>query len=148
MFQAETGFHVVEAAWAHDEAAIAQVRRQVFIEEQAVPEAMEWEPWDAQCDWFLARTRSGETVGIVRLTPDRHIGRMAVLPAWRRRGVGSALLQAALLRARQKGLRQVGLHAQVQAIPFYARFGFQAHGPEFDEAGIPHRGMNLDLTEN
>ncbi|MBI5937223.1 MAG: GNAT family N-acetyltransferase [Betaproteobacteria bacterium] len=140
-------FTVSEADWRRDEAGIAHVRRRVFIEEQAVPEAMEWEARDAQCDWFIAQDATGAIVGIARLTPDEHIGRMAVLPAWRRRGVGAALLRAALAQARQRGLRRVGLHAQVQAMPFYARFGFQARGPVFDEAGIPHREMILDLTE-
>jgi len=140
-------FSVSAADWQEDQAGIAQVRRRVFIEEQAVPEAMEWETQDADCDWFAAKDSGGAIVGIARLTPDARIGRMAVLPAWRRRGVGSGLLRAALARARQKGLRQVGLHAQVHALPFYARFGFQARGPEFDEAGIAHREMFLDLTE-
>ena len=138
---------VRSADWHRDEADIAQVRRRVFIEEQAVPEAMEWEARDAECDWFIARNGSGDIIGIARLTPDARIGRMAVLPAWRRRGVGSALLQAALARARQKGLARVELHAQTHALGFYARQGFVAHGPEFDEAGIPHRAMFLDLTE-
>ena len=140
-------FTVSEADWPRDEAGIARVRRRVFIEEQAVPEAMEWEARDAQCDWFIAQDAAGAIVGIARLTPDERIGRMAALPAWRRRGVGAALLRAALAKARQRGLRRVGLHAQVQAMPFYARFGFQARGPVFDEAGIPHREMILDLTE-
>lgn len=140
-------FSVSVADWHRDETDIAQVRRRVFIEEQAVPEAMEWEARDAECDWFTARDAGGAIVGIARLTPDAHIGRMAVLPAWRRRGVGSALLQAALARARQKGLARIGLHAQVHALGFYARLGFAAQGPEFDEAGIPHREMFLDLTE-
>ena len=140
-------FSVRVADWRRDEAAIARIRRRVFIEEQAVPEVMEWETQDAQCDWFVAQRKTGEVIGICRLTPDAHIGRMAVLSAWRRQGVGSALLQAALAAARQKGLRHVVLHAQVHALPFYGRFGFQASGPEFDEAGIPHRVMSLDLTE-
>ena len=140
-------FSVRAAEWPRDEPGIAQVRRRVFIEEQAVPEAMEWEARDGECDWFVAGDKSGAIVGIARLTPDARIGRMAVLPAWRRRGVGSALLRAALARARQKGLRQLSLHAQVHAVPFYVRFGFQARGPVFDEAGIPHREMFLEWME-
>ena len=139
---------IIQTDWANDAQRLAAIRRTVFIDEQGVPEELEWDEFDEASVHFLAITDDGAAIGCARLLPDGHLGRMAVLPAWRRRGVGSALLQAALARARQKGLRQVGLHAQVQAIPFYARFGFQAHGPEFDEAGIPHRGMNLDLTEN
>ena len=48
--------------------------------------------------------------------------------------------------SRRRGVRQVTLAAQLHARPFYARFGFEAHGPEFLDAGIPHQRMNLDLT--
>ena len=133
---------VARADWPRDEAGIARVRRQVFIEEQAVPESLEWEALDPDCDWFVAR-RDEEIVGVARLTPEGRIGRMAVLPAWRGRGVGSALLRAALDRARERGFRAVVLSAQVHAMPFYARFGFTPVGPEYLDAGIPHRKMQL-----
>lgn len=131
---------VGHADWQSDAAAIARVRETVFIREQGVPEALEWEPIDAQCEWFAAWLDGG-IVGIARLAPDQRIGRMAVLPQWRRRGIGSALLQAVLVRARKKGLRQVTLHAQSHAVPFYGRFGFRPVGEEFLDAGIPHRLM-------
>lgn len=136
---------VIEADWTRHGPLINAIRRRVFIEEQRVPEALEWEARDAQCDWFLAWV-DGHAVGIARLTPDAHIGRMAVLPEWRRRGVGRALLQAALRRARERGLPSVSLHAQTHALGFYAREGFQAEGEVFLEAGIPHRRMTLTLV--
>ncbi|MFN3593390.1 MAG: GNAT family N-acetyltransferase [Thiobacillaceae bacterium] len=136
---------VIEADWARHGPRINAIRRRVFIEEQGVPEALEWEARDAECDWFLAW--AGDTpVGIARLTADAHIGRMAVLPEWRGRGVGRALLKAALERARARGLPAVHLHAQTHALGFYAREGFQAEGEVFLEAGIPHRRMTLHLT--
>jgi predicted GNAT family N-acyltransferase len=134
---------VTPADWARDETAIAQVRRAVFIEEQGVSEALEWEAIDAACDWFVAR--GGEAlVGIARLTPDGRIGRMAVLPGWRGRGVGRQLLAAALAKARARGFKRLTLSAQVQAMPFYARAGFRADGPEYMDAGMAHRKMILD----
>lgn len=135
------------AAWRLDEGAIARVRRAVFIEEQAVPEALEWEDVDPECDWVVAR-HGREVVGVARLTPDGRVGRMAVLPAWRARGVGSRLLQAVLERARARGIERVTLNAQVQAVPFYARAGFRAEGPVFPDAGIPHRMMLFDLQDD
>lgn len=137
-------FEVIPAPWPRLAQAIAEIRRLVFIREQGVPEALEWEARDGDCDWFLARA-GDELVGIARLTPDAHVGRMAVLPAWRGRGIGSALLRAVLRRARDKGLARVSLHAQTHALSFYARFGFQAEGEVFVEAGIPHRRMTLVL---
>ena len=140
-------FSVRTAVWRDDEAAIARVRRAVFIDEQGVPEALEWEAVDAACAWFVAQAGNGEIVAIVRLRDDGRLGRMAVLPAWRRRGVGSALLMAALDAARARGLATVHLSAQSHAVPFYARRGFRAEGDEYPDAGIPHRSMRLNLGE-
>ena len=68
-----------------------------------------------------------------------------MLPAWRGRGVGSALLQRLSDLARSLGHTQVILNAQTQAMPFYARHGFAAVGEEFIEAGIPHQAMARNL---
>jgi predicted GNAT family N-acyltransferase len=139
-------FIVRAADWKLDETAIAQVHRTVFIDEQGVPEALEWEAEDAQHRWFVAQA-STQLIGIVRMTDAGRIGRMAVLPDWRRQGVGRALLAAALLTATASGLKQVHLSAQTHAVAFYARYGFIAEGPEYLDAGIPHRSMNLNLKE-
>jgi predicted GNAT family N-acyltransferase len=139
-------FIVRAADWKLDESAIGQVRRAVFIDEQGVPEALEWEDKDAQYRWFVAQA-STQMIGIVRMTDVGRIGRMAVLPEWRRQGVGGALLAAALRAAAASGLKQVHLSAQTHAVAFYARYGFIAEGPEYLDAGIPHRSMNLNLKE-
>lgn len=141
-------FSVSAAVWPNDEAAIAQVRRAVFIEEQAVPEDLEWEDLDPDCAWFVARLASGEVIGTARLTPDGRIGRMAVLPSWRRGGVGKALLGAALSEARRQGTSEVRLSAQTHAVPFYARQGFIARGEVYQDAGIPHVAMTLTIQES
>jgi predicted GNAT family N-acyltransferase len=138
-------FIVRPARWQEEQAAIARVRRTVFIDEQGVPEAMEWEAGDPDCLWFVAVGPGDAVVGIGRLTPDGRIGRMAVLPGWRGRGVGSALLAAAVEAARAKGQSRVELSAQTRATSFYARQGFVAHGQEYLDAGIPHRAMTMTL---
>lgn len=140
-------FSVSRAVWSLDEAAIAKVRRAVFIEEQAVPASLEWEMRDPACAWFVARAPSGEGVGIVRLTPDGRVGRMAVLAAWRRRGVGAALLDMVMAEARRQGCSTVRLSAQTHAAPFYARFGFLAEGAVYQDAGIPHVAMTFTFKE-
>jgi len=144
---ASPGYRVEAALWARDAPAIAQVRRQVFIAEQGVPEDLEWEARDPDCEWFVARDPAGQVMGIVRLVPEQGLGRMAVVPAWRRRGVASALLRVALDRARALGWRQVRLHAQTHAADFYLRFGFTPVGQVFEEAGIPHLEMVLSLEK-
>jgi predicted GNAT family N-acyltransferase len=65
---------------------------------------------------------------------------------WRRRGVGTAILNALLALAQKQGCRVVRLHAQTHAIPFYDRQGFVPVGGEFDEAGIPHLAMEIRLS--
>lgn len=145
---AGAGVTIERAPWATHEASLAAIRRAVFIVEQAVPEDEEWDSADASCEHFLARAADGEPIGCARLTPAGQIGRMAVLASARGQRVGWQLLHAAIERARALGLRSVFLHAQTQALPFYAKAGFVAHGELFLDAGIEHRAMTLELTTN
>ncbi len=142
---ASAGFRVEPADWATDRAALRAIRETVFIVEQQVPIEEEWDDLDPQCRHVLARADDGTPIGTGRLTPQRTIGRMAVLDAWRGHGVGAALLQALIDRARALGWTEVSLNAQVQAIGFYQRHGFQAVGETFMEAGIEHRAMSRSL---
>jgi predicted GNAT family N-acyltransferase len=136
---------VCEVEWHAHCAALHAIRRTVFVEEQCVPEALEWDDFDARCQHVLAYSPQRTAIGTGRLLPDGHIGRMAVLKAWRGRGVGRAMLVFLLGLARQKGFDAVRLHAQTHALGFYARHGFTVVGDEFMEAGIPHRAMVLQL---
>ena len=142
---AAAGFVVRDAEWARDESALRAVRQAVFVVEQHVPIELEWDGIDAHCRHLLALDDHEQPVGCARLLPDGRIGRMAVLVAWRGRGVGRALLRGMIARARAAGLAEATLHAQVHALGFYAREGFRACGPVFDDAGIPHRPMVLPL---
>ena len=141
-----TAFTLLQTDWSHDATRLAAVRRAVFIEEQGVPETMEWDEHDAVSDHWLALAEDGTPIGCARLLPDGHIGRMAVLPAWRGRGIGQALLEAVISAARAHGFSTLRLSAQTHAAAFYARAGFVAEGDEYAEAGIPHVAMRLDLT--
>ncbi len=143
--QASSKFTVRAASWRDDLAALQSLRRQVFIVEQQVPEELEWDADDAVSIHALALDAAGLPIGTGRLLPDGHIGRMAVSAAWRRRGVGLAILHWLIDCARRRGDAAVHLHAQMHALGFYASAGFIAHGAEFMEAGIPHRAMTLRL---
>lgn len=134
------------ARYPEDLPDLRAVREPVFIIEQAVPPELEWDELDARSLHVIARDPEGTPVGTARLTPEHAIGRMAVLADWRGRGVGTALLTSLIAKARELGHPFLELHAQTHAIGFYERFGFSAHGPEYDEAGIPHRSMRLSLT--
>jgi predicted GNAT family N-acyltransferase len=140
-----TAFTVAETDWARDAARLGMVRRAVFIDEQGVPEALEWDAHDAAALHLLATSADGSPVGCARLLPDGHIGRMAVLPAWRGHGIGRSLLAATLDAARARGHAGVALSAQTHAAAFYARAGFITVGAEYEEAGIPHVAMRKRL---
>ncbi len=132
-----------EADWndPQDRARLSDIRRRVFIEEQGVPEALEWDDEDTAARHFLARA-DGQPAGCARLLPDGRIGRMAVLPPWRGHGIGSALLAHCEQAARAQGLTEVRLSAQLQALDFYLRGGYEpvmAH--VYLDAGIPHRDL-------
>ncbi|PJK01218.1 GNAT family N-acetyltransferase [Lysobacteraceae bacterium NML91-0213] len=139
-------FQVTRADWARDHPELLQVRAVVFIEEQGVPEALERDDEDAGSTHVIARDAGGRAIGTARLTPQRRIGRMAVLRDCRGRGVGHSLLEALLREARAQGLAEVALHAQVDAIGFYTRHGFVPEGARFDEAGIEHQTMRRALA--
>ena len=124
---------------------IKTVRKQVFIREQHVPEELEWDEHDANAIHVVAFDADDQAIGTARLLADGHIGRMAVLEAWRKNGVGSAMLEKLLLLAQQRSLSKVFLHAQTSAIGFYEYHGFRVLGEEFMDAGIPHRYMEKDL---
>lgn len=140
-------YFIEPAVWSVDADDLKAVRTEVFIEEQSIPENEEWDADDALADHALARTPDGQAIGTGRLTLSGYIGRMAVIKAWRGEGVGEALLRHLIERAAARGLRHLKMHAQTYAIPFYARSGFRAEGPEFIECGIPHQTMVLDLPE-
>ncbi|MGN7917143.1 MULTISPECIES: GNAT family N-acetyltransferase [Lysobacter] len=141
-----TGFRVVAVAdYAAALAALRSVREAVFVQEQQVPAEIELDPHDPLCQHVLALDAEERPIGTGRLTPDGRIGRMAVLAGWRGRGVGEALLDALIERARQLGWRELSLHAQASAIGFYARRGFLPFGERFVEAGIDHQSMRLLL---
>lgn len=141
-----TDFRVEPADYATDLADLRAVRETVFILEQKVPEDEEWDELDPRCDHVIARDAAGRPIGTGRLTPERKIGRMAVLPEWRGKGVGDALLVALMDQARARGWTEVSLNAQVQAMAFYARHGFEPYGERFMEAGIEHQAMRRAIT--
>lgn len=142
-----TSLEIREGSWDELGTESTEIRRIVFIEEQRVPQEEEWDGRDPECRHFLA-LHDGRPVGTARLLPDGHIGRVAVLGEGRGLGIGAALMRAAIAAARREGHAAVELAAQTHALPFYARLGFEAFGPEFLDAGIPHRNMRLLLADS
>ena len=143
---------VISEARSDDERAQAfAIRREVFVAEQGISEALEFDGLDAEARHLLAQ-RHGEPVGSLRLRFVEEgrvakIERVAVRAAARRDKIGHALLQAAIALARTAGAREARLHAQCTVQGFYARLGFAACGPSFIEDGILHVAMRRALPE-
>ena len=126
------------------------IRKEVFIQEQGVPEEMELDEFDPASKHALAYM-GALCVGTGRLVYlDNHhaqIGRMSVLSAFRNRGIGKAILTRLIALAKAEGVLTLILHSQVSVIPFYEKFGFLAKGAVYDEAEISHRNMMLLLPK-
>jgi predicted GNAT family N-acyltransferase len=135
------------------DAAIA-VRRDVFVEGQGVPEDRELDGRDDEATHFLARDGDA-VVGTARLREyddgegdeprTAKVERVAVRDARRGEGWGARIMAAVEDHAREQGYERVYLHAQVPVVAFYERLGYEAHGEEFEDAGIPHREMTKGL---
>ncbi len=143
---AEYSVRIVD--WHDGEPLLRAVREAVFMREQGVSAEMEWDGLDEDCRHALALSAQGEAIGCGRIiSPENesgaHVGRMAVLPEWRGKKVGTALLEALLNEARSRSYAEVELSAQVQALPFYRRFGFVEEGEVFMDADMRHCMMRL-----
>ncbi|MCC5957069.1 MAG: GNAT family N-acetyltransferase [Natronohydrobacter sp.] len=138
----------LEVGLTEDLATCHALRRRVFIEEQQVPEAEEVDGRDTAALHILAK-KGGKPIGCARilLIGDMgKIGRVCVLADYRGQGIGVALIEAALQVLRdQPGITKAKLGSQTHAIGFYEKLGFRAVGPEYLDAGIPHRDMLRDL---
>ena len=148
----EAGESMVEmrvGPWAELGAHARDVRTAVFIDEQKIPAEMEWDDADAQAVHAVAYNHFGLALATGRLLRDApavaRIGRMASIAAVRGSGVGRALLEALLRAAKARGDTEVLLNAHTSAQAFYARAGFAAAGPVFDEVGIAHVAMSRSL---
>lgn len=131
--------------WCEARRWVMPLRQQVFVVEQGVPPELELDAFDPVSRHAIGRLSDGEVVGTGRLLPDGHVGRLAVAALWRGRGVGSQVLQALMAEARARGLSEIALNAQAQAVPFYLLHGFIEEGAPFLEAGLPHQGMRRRL---
>lgn len=130
-----------------DLATCHALRREVFIVEQNVPEHEEVDGLDDAAVHLLAEL-DGLPVGTARIVMREDggkIGRVCVVKQQRGTGLGAALVDAAVGAAKTRGAKQAILGAQLHALGFYERLGFEAYGPVFDDAGIDHRMMRKNL---
>ena len=127
-------------SWERARQLASPIRFQVFVREQRVPAEIELDDMDAPSLHAIA-FENEKAIGTGRLLPDGHIGRMAILKEWRRRGIGAAILKALIDAAERRGDREIALSAQLHAVEFYRMHGFEPVGDVYEEAGIPHQAM-------
>lgn len=128
------------------------IRRKVFIEEQHVPEELEWDEYDTQADTthVLLTDEQGIAIATARFRPYDDgllkIERVAVLAAQRGTGAGKMIMEAIEAAALKAGYSGMKLSAQLHARKFYERLGYQAYGQVYLDAGIDHTDMIKKLA--
>jgi predicted GNAT family N-acyltransferase len=143
----------IEIRWAlgaeEMRGAIA-VREEVFCREQGVSRAEELDGRDEEARHVVALAPGGgQVIGTARLLvdgADAKIGRVAVERVWRHGGIASRMLGLALEGARERGCTRARLAAQIEAAALYEHAGFAIESEPFEEAGIMHVWMGLELT--
>ena len=139
------------ANWQTHSADLVKIRTEVFMQEQQVSTADEWDGLDEHAVHFLVLSAKGEAIGCARLLSEisadkslYHIGRVAILKPFRNQGIGHQLMQFIIAYCKQTAPENsIYLHAQTERRTFYETLGFIAEGDEFMDAGIPHISMYL-----
>lgn len=131
-------------SWQLAPGTIQEIRQRVFIDEQQVPPELEWDSTDEIADHYLMVLPDNTPIGVARLFSTlgevAHIGRMAIVPAFRGQGYGRQLMRH-LMNEVGQDVGELRLSAQQHAIPFYQRSGFHLCSEAYDDAGIPHFDM-------
>jgi len=137
--------HCVNVDWSTHQAKLRQIRERVFIHELGVASDVEIDGHDEDADHFLALNEAGQALGTVRLLKSGQIGRVAVLPDHRRRGIGRQLLNTAVEHASHIGLGRVFIQTPRQAEAFFSKAGFRATDLEASDTNAPNIGMEMSL---
>jgi len=140
-----TGYRLHIGSWASLQVWAAAVRIAVFVQEQGIPVAEEWDEDDAGALHAVITDAQDVPIATGRLLQPQpglaQIGRMAVLSSHRGQHLGASILQALCDAAYARGDTQCVLHAQRSAEGFYRRHGFEPEGEPYDEVGIEHITM-------
>ncbi len=124
------------------------IRKEVFVQEQNVPASEEYDQYEAESKHFLA-FYEGIPCGTARwrfTEKGVKLERFAVLIPYRAKKVGKAILEKILedvQKNSQSAENMIYLHAQVQVVGFYEKFGFEKFGEMFQECKIWHYAMKL-----
>ena len=137
-------FTIRTGSWNELQHDAKLIREQVFIQEQNIPAADEWDTQDAISRHFVVFDQA-QPVATARLLQNNSIGRVAVLKAYRRQGIGKLLMLEIIQQAKHEQRKFLKLSSQVHAVQFYAGLGFTVEGVQYLDCGIAHIDMYLKL---
>ena len=125
-----------------------EVRRQVFVREQDIPEELVFDGHDGEALHVVVKDGK-RVIGSARIqflsNNQAKLERMAILKRYRRKGIGREMLLFLDAVWKDKQVQQVIIHAQLEVVPFYKLCGFDELGLPFREAGIKHIKMRKQL---
>ncbi len=124
------------------------IRTEVFVEERSIDQEDEYDGFDHLSTHFLAWYGNNPAGASRRRRLNNgsfRLERFAVLADFRGKGVGAALVQAGLAGLPVGQL--VVIHPTVETVPYFEKFGFEAVGDEFEEAGFPTMEMRYQIPQ-
>lgn len=144
-------FKPFESLSIHELYAIMQVRNDVFVYEQHCY-YQDLDNKDQVCIHVLGWNEQQKLVAYCRILPPgltyptHSIGRVLVISAYRKQQLGRALMQKTLdYILSTYGKVPLTIEAQLYLQAFYESLGFVRTSDVFDDAGIDHVEMKLDL---
>lgn len=138
-------YQVKHGRWDQLQQDAKLIRTQVFICEQGITEADEWDDQDVISQHFVIYDQD-QPIATARLLQNHSVGRVAVVKAYRGQGLGQMIMLEIISYAQKQGLSVLTLSSQVHAISFYEKLGFTVQGNSYDECGIPHIEMTMSLN--
>ena len=135
-------FSIRTGRWDEFQNDAKLIREQVFIQEQQIAVADEWDAEDAVSLHFVVYDQD-QPIATARLLKNNSVGRVAVLKSHRGLGIGKLLMAQLIQQAKHQQREFLKLSSQVHAIQFYAGLGFNVEGEQYLDCGIPHIDMRL-----
>jgi len=138
-------YQVKHGCWDQLQQDAKLIRTQVFICEQGITEADEWDDQDVISQHFVIYDQD-QPIATARLLQNHSVGRVAVVKVYRGQGLGQMIMLEIISYAQKQGLSVLTLSSQVHAISFYEKLGFTVQGNPYDECGISHIEMTMNLN--
>lgn len=131
--------------WDDAQSSLRLIRQKVFIEEQQVPQDLEWDNLDKQATHFLGK-EGNRPVACARLINNEYLGRLAVLKDYRSHGWGRRLIHAIEQHLVEQRKGRLSLNAQANSYSFYFKNGYRPDEDMHWDASIPHIKMTKLLN--